>query len=77
MQPPPPSQMLDLSQLCSSGENNIRPGLGQHTALAVEWLEAVETILASLPPSKYQVHLEDVQRDLMKLRSRHDKKWRL
>ena len=69
--------MLDLSQLCSSAEDNIRPGLTRHTALAVEWLEAVETILASLPPSNHQPHLENVQRELMILRLHHDQKWRL
>ena len=72
-----PSQMLDLSQLCSSAEDNIRPGLTRHTALAVEWLEAVETILASLPPTNHQPHLENVQRELMILRLHHDQKWRL
>ena len=54
----------------------IRPGLTRHLALAVEWLEAVETILASLPPTKHQDQLEKVQRDLMMLRLHHDQKWR-
>lgn len=68
--------MLDLSQLCSSKEDNIRPGLTRHIALALEWLEAVETILASLPRSKRQDYLENVQRDLVMLRLHHDQKWR-
>ena len=68
--------MVDLSLLCRTPEHNIRPGLTRHTALAVEWLEAVETVLASLPATKHQHQLENVQRDLMMLRLHHDQKWR-
>ena len=70
------SQMLDLSLLCRTGEHNIRPGLTRHSALAVEWLEAVEAILTSLPGTKHLHQLETVERDLMMLRLQHDQKWR-
>ena len=69
--------MVEVSDLCRTGEHNIRPGLTRHTALAVEWLEAVEAILGSFPGSKHQQELERVGRDLMMLRLQHDQKWRL
>ena len=67
--------MLDMSRLCTMEEHKIRPGLARHLALAVEWLEAVETVLSSQSNSQ-QKDLEQVKIDLVRLRLQHDQKWR-